>query len=275
MRQYMEWGQSAIENYADLLTAAKEYLPNLIGALVVLILGWLCATLARFIILKLGAAVDSMIISVGHSLGIKHINPHKAIPSIIGNTIYWIIILFTLGTILRAMGWPGLLLLLHDYFPRLFGSLFIILTGYLVSNFIGYLINHYDGIKNEQYASTLERVSKIIIIIFAILMALEYLGFNMMLFNYLFLMIILFVLLSASLAFGIGARHTISHLLAMRNVRQYYQMGQMVTVAGITGQVIDIKPHVIVLQTTDGKAIVPGNIFYENVTTLIEPEKHA
>jgi small-conductance mechanosensitive channel len=93
----------------------------------------------------------------------------------------------------------------------------------------------------------------------------------MMLFKYLFLIIIIFFLFGASLAFGIGARHAISHLLAMRNVRHYYKIGQVVKVKDIEGQVIDIKTHVIVLQTATGKAIIPGDIFYENITLLLEP----
>jgi hypothetical protein len=49
----------------------------------------------------------------------------------------------------------------------------------------------------------------------------------------------------------------------------------MVKVGDIEGQVIDIKTHVIVLQTKNGKAIVPGDIFYENITLLLENEKNA
>ena len=216
-----------------------------------------------------------MIISIGKQLGIHHVKPHPSITSITANTLFWIIILFTLGTILRALGWPGLLLLLHDYFPRLLGSLLIILAGYVVGHLIAYMINHYKGIKQVKYAETLSKISKLIVISFAILMALEHLGFDMTLFNYLFLMIISFFLFGASLAFGIGARHAISHLLAMRNVRQYYKIGQMVKVDDIEGQVIDIKTHAIVLQTKNGKAIIPGDIFYENITLLLEPEKNA
>lgn len=275
MQQYIEWSKSTVDSYVQLAHTLKDYLPNLIGAIAFLILGWLFAHLARFIILKLGTALDKMISSFAKPLGFHHVKAHPYLPPIIANTVFWIIILFVLGTILRAMGWPGLLLLLHDYFPLLLGSILIILSAYIVSHLIAYLITQYSNIKEVKYAKTLAGVSKLIILSFAIIMAIEHLGFNMMLFKYLFLIMISCFLLGAALAFGIGARHVISHLLAMRNVRQYYQIGQVVKVGEVEGQVIDIKPHVIILQTKNGRAIVPGDIFYENITLLLESEKNA
>lgn len=275
MQQYVEWVQSTVDNYMEVTRTIHDYLPNLIGAVIFLFIGWLVAHGARILVLKLGTLVHKVIVTVGHQLGFEKIKPHPAITSIISNVLFWIIILFTIGTILRTLGWPGLLLLLHDYFPRLLGSLMIILSGYVVGHLIAYLINSYKGIKEVKYTQTLSKISKLIIVSFTTLMALEYLGFDMMLFKYLFLIIITFFLLGASLAFGIGARHAISHLLAMRNVRQFYHIGQMVKVNDIKGQVIDIKSHVIVLQTKEGKAIVPGDIFYENITHLLDTEKNA
>ncbi len=275
MQQYIEWGKTTLDSYMEVASTLKDYLPNLFGALVVLVLGWLIALLVRFLILKLGAGLDKMIITLGKQLGLHHVRPHPAVASIIANTLFWIIILFTFGTILRALGWPGLLLLLHDYFPRLLGSFLIVLSGYIVGHLVAYTINHYKGIREATYANTLSKISKFIVVSFAVLMALEHLGFDMTLFQSLFLIIISFFLFGASLAFGMGARHAISHLLAMRNVRHYYKIGQWVKVGEVEGQVIDIKTHVIILQTKNGKAIVPGDIFYENITLLIEPEKNA
>lgn len=275
MRQYIEWVSSTVDSYTQMASTIHDYLPNLIGAILFLVFGWLCASLVRFLILKLGKGLDKLITAMGKYLGFKKLNAHPAIVSITANTFYWLIILFTLGTILRALGWPGFLMLLHNYLPRLLGSLLIVLSGYVVGHLIAYALNSYQGIKEAQYAQTLSKISKLIVVSFSILMALEYLGFDMMLFKSLFLIIIIFFLFGASLAFGIGARHAISHLLAMRNVRNYYQIGQTVSVKDIEGQVIDIKPHVIVLQTKHGKAIVPGDIFYENITLLKESEKNA
>jgi hypothetical protein len=275
MQQYIEWMQSTIDSYTEVVATIHNYLPNLIGALLFLFMGWLSAYIVRFLILKLGTFLHKIIVSLGQQLGFQKIKPHPAIASIVANTVYWLIILFTLGTILRTLGWPGFLMLLHNYLPRLLGSLMILLSGYVVGHLIAYMINSYKGIKEVKYAHTLSKISKLIIISFAILMSLEYLGFDMMLFKNLFLIIIAFFLLGAALAFGFGARHTISHLLAMRNIRQYYKIGQMVEVNNIVGQVIDIKTHVIILQTKNGKAIVPGDIFYENITHLLESEKNA
>lgn len=274
MQQYIEWGHSVIDSYAQVATTLHDYLPNLIGALSFLFLGWLLALLVRFCILKLGKVIDRFIISIGHGLGVKKFHPHRQISTIIANTLYWIIILFFLGSILRALGWPGLLTLIHDYLPRLLGAFAIVLAGYVVSHLIAYMISNYQGIKEEQYAETLAKASRFIIVSFSLLMALTYLGFNMMLFEFLFLLIIAFFLLGAALAFAFGAKGAVSHLLAMRNVRRYYKIGQFVQINGIEGQVIDIQSHVIILQTKDGKAIVPGDIFYENIAVLKESAKN-
>ncbi|MGA2654703.1 MAG: hypothetical protein ABSF18_01825 [Gammaproteobacteria bacterium] len=275
MLQYIEWMHSTIDSYIQVASTVHEYLPNLIGALIFLFVGWLAAHLVKFVVLKLGTVLHKVIATVASQFGFGKIKPHPAITSIIANTLFWIIILFTLGTILRTLGWPGFLLLLHDYFPRLLGSLMILLSGYVIGHLIAYMMVNYKGIKEVKYAQTLSKISKLIIVSFAVVMALEYLGFDMMLFKYLFLIIITCVLLGASLAFGVGARHAISHLLAMRNVRQFYHIGQIVKVNDIKGQVIDIKSHVIILQTKEGKAIVPGDIFYENITLLLDTEKNA
>lgn len=274
MQQYIEWANSTLDSYVELAGTLNDYLPNLVGALAFLILGWFVAILVRFILLKLGNGLDKLIVRFGKQLGFNHIQPHRSIAHIVANTVFWIIILFVLGTILRTLGWPGLLMLLHDYFPRLLGSLFIILAGYVISNLIAYTIHHYRGIK-EAYAQTLGKSIQLIIVSFSILMALDHLGLNMTLFNNLFLIIISFFLFGAALAFGLGARGSISHLLAMRNVRQHYKIGQKVIVGEIEGQIIDIKSHIIVVQTSKGKAIIPGDVFYDNITFLLDSEKNA
>ncbi len=274
MRQYFEWGQSIVESYKQLGSTLHDYLPNLIGALAFLFMGWVCAIVVRFLILKLAHGFDKLLMGIGKQLGLAEIKPHHSIARITANTVYWIILLFFLGTILRGLGWPGLLLLIHDYLPRLLGSVVILLSAYLVSYFICSAIENYPGIKEKKYSRTLAKTTQFIIISFSVLMALEYLGLDMMLFKTLFLLIISFVLLGAALAFGIGARHAISHLLAMRNVKRFYKVGQFVKVDDTQGQIIDIQSHVIVLQTAQGKAIVPGDIFYDKITLLLDSIQH-
>ena len=272
MRQYFEWGQTIVESYVQLGTALHDYLPNLIGALFFLFLGWMCAIVVRYLILKLAHGFDQLLVSIARQLGLGEIKPHHALARVVANTVFWIIILFFLGTILRGLGWPGLLLLIHDYLPRLVGSLVILLSAYLASYFVCSAIKNYSGIKEKRYSTTLAKTAQFIILSFSVLMALEYLGFDMSLFKTLFILLISFVLLGAALAFGVGARHAISHLLAMRNVRRYYKIGQYVKVDDTEGQIIDIQSHVIILQTKKGKAIVPGDIFYEKITLLLDPQ---
>ena len=75
-----------------------------------------------------------------------------------------------------------------------------------------------------------------------------------------------------ALAFGFGARTSVSNLIAVRSVERNYRLGDLIKVGDIEGRILEISSGTVILETESGRTVVPAKLFDESVTQLIEEE---
>jgi hypothetical protein len=77
------------------------------------------------------------------------------------------------------------------------------------------------------------------------------------------------ILGGCALAFGLGARTAASNIIAVHYVRQAYRTGQEVKVDAFHGTIREITATAVLLDTIDGRVLVPGREFAEKASTLV------
>lgn len=130
--------ENQLENFADQVSA---YLPNVLGAIIVLLIGWLIAKGLKKLITKLFKKTNWDERVLGKS-SIKNTN------SFVGNIIYYIVMIIVLLVVLEILGVDQVLDPLKNmvnkfllFIPDLVGAILIGVVGYLLAKFISSLVN--------------------------------------------------------------------------------------------------------------------------------------
>jgi hypothetical protein len=128
-----------------LLNQVFTYAPNILGAGVLLLVAWVVATAARFIISK-ALAATSLDDRLSSQAGLEK---ERQVPmsETLANVVYWFIWLLFLPAILGALGLQGLLApiqaMVSDllrYVPNLLGAGLILLVGWFVARIIRQIV---------------------------------------------------------------------------------------------------------------------------------------
>jgi small-conductance mechanosensitive channel len=72
-----------------------------------------------------------------------------------------------------------------------------------------------------------------------------------------------------AIGFGLGARATVSNLLAIHYLLQNYRVGQRIRIGQIDGRIVQVSSTAVMLDTPDGRTLVPGSRFSESASVLL------
>ncbi len=271
MEQLTEFRQLLIDSLNQFVQNVGAYLPNVFGAIVVLFAGLLLAWTVKWLILKLGTGFDRIL----QSLGMASVNARLRWPlaNIIGWIFYGIIILISLRAALASLKLPSLAELLGRLItslPTLLIAVIVIFAGVMFGNALKDRI--YSGARTIglQQAELLGQLTRIIVITLAVIVGLTQIGLDVRLFEYILVIIVAAAVGAIGLAFGLGAGPTVSNIISTRYIRKNYQVNQEIRINDMEGRILEILPTGIVLETDTGRTFIPGKIFDEQASVLMD-----
>ncbi len=265
--------QLLVDSFYELLQIIANYLPNLVSALVLLLIGILLAAVAKWLLIRLSAGLDRIV----HVVGITAVPVLRNWPLgvILGWLAYWLIILFFLTASVESLGLPGLadwLGNLINNLPIYFIALVIVVGGILLGNYLRDKIQSGGRAAGLRQAATLGAWIRILVITFAAIIALAQIGLDVSLLEKILLILLTAIIGSIAFAFGLGAGPTLSNVISARYVRKTYEAGQKISINGIQGEILELLPTGVVLDTAGGRTFVPARMFDENVSVLLDNE---
>lgn len=275
MEEYKQLVDIIKVNYGEVIGAIVEYLPNIAGAVSLLLIGWLLAYLLRSLIYKIGQKFDHLL----HPKALDSVSTNWQnrwpVSRMVGGILYWVIILFFLTAAMESLQLPGLADVLGKilkYLPDILTAAAIIFIGYLISLVAkeGFITAASDlGVRQ---AEIIGRFISISIMVLAILLGMSQLTIDVSLLINLILILIVSISGALALSFGLGARIAVSNIIAAHYLRQSYQVGQCVRVDDYTGEIIKITTHAVTLDTQEGIVLIPAKIFSESASILVDSE---
>jgi hypothetical protein len=226
-----------------------EYVPALLGALVILFAGYLLAkiiekgidrTLRRVRLndmLERGGVMDAVERSG------SHFNPTR----VIANLVFWFVMFVVIMIAATALGMDSLANVFNElvsYIPSVMAAMIIIIVGLVLGRFVGGLIMASAGAVPG--GPTVARVGRWGVVILAIFMALQELGLATDIVTTAFAILFGAVALALALAFGLGNRE-----LAGEVTRGWYERYKAEREA--------IEREVAAHDAADSREIVEGN----------------
>jgi len=265
--------QLLIDSFNELVHTVSNYLPNLVSAVTLLVIGLILAWLARWILIRLSAGLDRIV----HAIGIRSVPILRDWPFgvIIAWIIYWLIILFFLTAAVDSLGLPGLanwLEKLINKLPVLLVAGLCVVSGVILGNYVRHRIQASANASGMRQAEMLGSTLKVIIVIFAVITGLGQLGLDVSLFEQILVIITAAVVASIALAFGLGAGPSLSNVISGRYVRKTYEVGQRININNFEGEILELLPTGVVLDTNVGRTFIPARMFDENASILLDNE---
>jgi len=200
------------------LRQAGEFLPRLAVAVVVFIVGWILAKVARFAIVKGLRAVNFHVVTQRAGLDgfLKDGGIRADTTEIMGLVVYWLVILGALVVGFNSLGLIYVTDLLGRvilFVPRVLVALLVLAFGAYFARFIANAITAYCKNVHMQDAELLGRLAQYAILTFVILIALDQVNIGGDIVRQSFLIILAGVVFALALAFGLGGKEWAAELL--------------------------------------------------------------
>lgn len=188
-----------------------SYIPAIAGAILILVAGWLIAKVIEAVVVRVLKAIRLDVASdkanISNVLAQGEIK--MSLSELIGAVIYWIVILVVISTALNALNLTiaaELVSRLVGYVPNILGAIFILVLGALLANFVASIVRTSASNAGIGNAKLLAQLTQTILIIFAVIIAIEQLKIASALIVLAVNIILISIGLGLALAFGLGCK---------------------------------------------------------------------
>lgn len=212
------WVEATINSLQNLWAGVFNFLPSLIGALIVVIIGLIIASGLRALIERIINAlkIDSLLKKIGLSSFFERTNLQVNAGKFLGLLVYWFLVIVFVLAATDILGLFGVSMFLRDilaYIPNIIIAVLIMLAAIVLANFLKSLIT-VSVISAKLHASKfLGTLAWWTIIIFGFLTTLVQLGIAATILNTLITGLIAMIALAGGIAFGLGGKDYAAYLL--------------------------------------------------------------
>lgn len=265
----------SFKNWLDaVVTAVPEHAPAVLGALLLLVVGWGVAKILSIILRTLSERLFSRLaVGTAFSSALDASGARTIAPRVIASFVFWLtLVIFGMAAV-EILGLPiltDLLGRLAAYLPNIVAAAALIIGGFAVARLArGAVSKATVMIRFEQQAEALAGLSYALVITIALVMALEQLGIQGRVLELILAVTVGSVLAAGGLAFALGAKSAVANIVAARYVTQLCRPGQEVRIDEIRGTVVELTSTAVVIETAEGKVIVPAARFHDGSPVLI------
>ncbi len=256
--------QGLVGAMAAVWSKVAVFIPNLIVAMVLVLLGFVLAKLLDTLLSKVLAKIglDRLMAGTGLTKLLARVGIQVPVSTLIGKIIYWFVLLVFLVSAVDQLGLERVsatLDVLALYVPKVFGAALILLAGVLAAQLLSGLVRGAAEGVGLEYANGLGRIAQWLIIIISLSVAIGQLEVKTELLNNVIAIVLISVGSAVALALGLGSRQIAGQILAGIYVRELYEVGQQIQVGEVEGQIEEIGTVKTIVLTEAGELVSLAN----------------
>jgi hypothetical protein len=210
-----------IDSVSNFVRGIGDFLPNILAAVVILIVGWIVAKLLKAAVLRLLKLVKFTTLTerAGIDDFLAKGEVKQTAADLIAVLVYWLVMLIVLVTAVNALGLDVASQLLNQillYIPNIIVAVIVVVVGLYAANFVSALVRTAAANAGIAEAGMVAALSRYALIIFTFAIALNQLRIGQEIVANGFLIILGAGALGSALAFGLGARDLVNRFLNER-----------------------------------------------------------
>jgi len=278
MNKITDLTQVALQSLVALGESFMSALPNILGALFLLLLGWLIAKITSYIVRRSLKAIGfdklSKKLNLDEIIGESKI---AIFPSqIVGKFVYWVIILLFFVTASDTLGWAVVSNSISDllsYLPQLFSAIVVFVIGFYIATFVK---KGLQGILNTLAVASARIISGLafyFIVVIISLAALNQAGIDTGVLTSNVTVIVGGVVLAFAVSFGIGSRDILTNILSSFYSKNNFHVGQEIEIDALKGVIQKIDITSCVLTTKNGTVVIPVKTLLTDRVNVIKSQQ--
>ncbi len=273
---YTHWAETLSLSATRLIERGIAFLPNVLTALALVLLGWLLARILRGVcerITRLG--LGRLARGIALRRGLESTGLSETAPMVIGRVVFWVVWLFFIAGALEKLELSvvrDFLSNLAYYLPRVLLGILVVFVGILAGNLANHALVSSTARAGARYAQIVGRVVQGAILLVAIIVAADQIGIQSTLLMVTVAIILGTTMGGAALAFGLGSGPTVSNIIASYYLQKTYRVGQQVQIGDIRGRILEIGPTAVFLDAERGRVSIPAKRFSEESSILLAGE---
>lgn len=273
-----DWETALESSYQQLAGYLIAYVPQILGAVVLLVIGWVIAWLLAKMTTSLVGLLGRFLHKISDSLlsGYKiNIKPHYI--RLAGRTVFWVVMLFFFAAATSSLGMEFIATWLKEFLiflPSILAGAVIILSGFLIGNVASSMTVAAAHGAGFRYGHRTGLLVKWTIISIAVVIGLEQLGINIQFITTLVIVQLGVLSFGIALAYGLGSSELVKNLVGSRQANKHLKIGETIQIDDIEGKLLDISQSMLVLETKSGKALIPARRCLESTFHVVQPETH-
>lgn len=264
MDRLQAWGAQLIGVFRDTLESIVTYLPIVLTAVAVLVIGWLIARVIRGLVRRALESMDWLFArlvprSAGRSEALA-----RATSRAISTVVFWIVLLVFAASALRILGgslferWTENLL---AYLPSAIGGIIIIVVGFTGGTLVRHVLEQASVGLGVGQSSLLGRLAQAVIVVSCVVIGIDQLGVDVAFLVQLTTVTAAAVFGGIALVFALGTRQHLANLIGAHYARKHYAPGDFVKIGAFQGRIVEIVDGCVFLETEAGDVSVPAHNF--------------
>ena len=254
------WKASFLESLTHSWDGVARLLPDLLGAFLVLLGGFIIAVLARRLIIL--AARRLGLNRFSRKAGLENILANAGIESsaaeIVAGVLFWVIFLSALVSAAEALGLDSLSETIQSlvlYLPKLVASLLVLVMGLMLASFAQKLINRHFERMGILYSKGIAGAVYGLLVLVAGTMAVSQFEIETDLFKHIIMIVLITVGIAIAITVGLGTREITKNLMAGVYARDIFRPGRRIQLKDHSGELkrvgtvtteIEVAPHKVV-----------------------------
>jgi small-conductance mechanosensitive channel len=255
----------------DLLSTLAEFVPRLVGAVVVLLAALVVALLLQRLMTRFleRIGLDELFERTGAANSLWHLGYERGPSRLLGAVLFWGVIITGVAAALSILGLSSLDNTMDQIITlagRALVALVILIAGVMSAGWLAELVAREAENAGLRSPNTFRRVVFVTIVAIAALLAASQLGLETYILVILAMVVLATIGLVAALALGQGLALLSANIAAGRYVQDGIQVGDVISVDGIEGTVEELGYASITVRSEDGHLYrIPNRTLLENV----------
>lgn len=251
-----------LEMVKSMLLDFAAFVPNLVGALLIIFVGWFIARLLARLLKKLlqKTGVDNLAEKF-NDIDIIHRSKVRIVPSyLFSKLLYYLLLFVVIAAAVDVLNMEAVSDLMNDllnYFPFLLSAFFVFIIGILVSDFLRNLVQTTCISLGIPAASLISSFVFYFLFINIVMITLDQAKIDTDFIQDNLSIILSGIVLAFAIGYGFAARPMVANLLSAYYNRDRVKIGDVIGIDGVKGQIVAKDSSTITIQTNDRKIIVP------------------
>ena len=259
---------SAGSALAERLTA---YLPSVLAAVFLLLVGWLLAHVLKVVAARGVLLLDTLLSRLGLPANVARAQAGRG-STVVGGIVFWAVLLAFATAAAQALGlnaFTDWLSRLVQYLPTLLVGLVILAAGWVLATLAGDLAEAAATPLGTAQRRSLGRIVRASIVTGAILVAADQIGVRITFLAIFAAAIALTLGGGAAIAVGLGAREHVANLIAAHHLREAFSVGQWLRLGEHEGRLVEITSTGFVIEAPEGRSVIPARLFALQPVTVL------